>query len=83
MLVNMQLYMLMCGKSKDKMKPIMIDQRRKCENYMIARTASKSTKSKWYDIVPAEKGAKVWRKDTTNQWTNYNLPGPQLVKRVK
>ena len=60
----------------------MIDERRKCENYMNARISSQTT-SGWYDIVPADKGATVWRKDTTNQWTNYNAPGPQLVQRVK
>ena len=76
----MQLFMLMCGKSKGKMKPIMIDERRKCENYMAARVSSKSTKAGWYDIVPAPKGAKIWRKDTTNKWTNYNVSGPMRVK---
>jgi len=83
MMANMQLYTLMYGKSKQRMKPIMIDQLHKCENYMAARVASKACGGRWYDIVPAEKGATIWRKDTTNQWTNYNLPGPQLVKRVK
>jgi hypothetical protein len=81
----MQLYTLMYGKSKKRMKPIMIDRRHKCVNYMVARLSSKGTKAGqgWYDIIPAEKDAVMWKKDNSNQWTNYNAPGPQLVKKVK
>ena len=48
----MQLYIVMAGKAKDRMKPIMIDELHKCENYVKARKSS-PTKVKWFDIVPA------------------------------
>lgn len=52
------LFTLMHGKSKKRMKPIMTDQKHKCENYMDAR---KHTTVGWHEIVPAEKDAVVWR----------------------
>ena len=59
----MQLYTLMFGKSKKKMKPIMIDSKHKCEQYMNARTANNGKKGcgGWHEIVPANKGDKPWR----------------------
>jgi len=53
-----QLYTLMYGKSKKRMKPIMTDVLHKCQNYRDARLHSTSG---WHDIVPAEAGAVPWR----------------------
>jgi hypothetical protein len=52
-----QLFTLMYGKSKKRMYPIMIDLKRKCENYRDAR----GNVTGWHDIIPAAKDAKVWR----------------------
>lgn len=54
-----QLFTLMYGKSKKRMKPIMTDVRHKCENYRDARGVRMG--GGWHDIVPAEAGAVVWR----------------------
>jgi hypothetical protein len=53
-----QLFTLMYGKSKKRMKPIMTDVRHKCENYMDARRHSTDG---WHEIVPAANGAVVWK----------------------
>jgi hypothetical protein len=55
----MQLFTLLYGKSKKRMHPIMIDERRKCENYRDAR--ENSGVKGWHDIQLAESGAKPWR----------------------
>ena len=52
--------MLMFGKSKRKMKPIMIDAYHKCENYMNARGNCVG----WHKIELAPDGATVWRQKT-------------------
>jgi hypothetical protein len=54
----MKLFKLMFGKSKHKLKCIMIDKLCKCENYRDARIPSVIG---WHDIVPADKDAVVWR----------------------
>ena len=56
----MQLYTLMFGNSKKKMRPIIIDEKHKVERYKKAREATKGSKAAagWHEIVPAEKGAK-------------------------
>jgi hypothetical protein len=58
-----QLFTLLYGTSKKRMKPIMIDLRHKCENYKIQREKSKGSKCSqgWHAIVPAEDGANPWR----------------------
>jgi len=57
-----QLYTLLFGKSKKRMKPIMTDILHKCENYRDARA---HTTRGWHDIVPAEPGAVVWRQKSS------------------
>ncbi len=54
----MKLFTLLYGKAKSRMKPIMTDDRRKCENYMHARGNVKGH----HQIVEAEADASVWRK---------------------
>ena len=55
-----QLFTLLYGKSKKRMKPIMVDSYHKCENYRDARGDRMG--GGWHDIVPAEAGAVVWRR---------------------
>lgn len=63
-----QLFTLMYGKSKKRMKPIMIDKLSKCHNYRDAR----SCMAGWHDIVPAEIGAVVWRQKSATVGGNRN-----------
>lgn len=59
---NVKLYQLLYGRSKKRMKPIMVDSRHKCENYRDARQNVKG----WHEIVEAPPGAEVWRQKTTS-----------------
>ena len=63
------------------MHPIMVDERRKCENYMTAR--EKSGVKGWHAIEPAAPGAVIWKQKTatvggndsyTNQIRRVNRP---------
>ena len=74
----MKLYTLYRGKSKKKLRPVMTDSKRKCENYRHALKKS-AGKNDSYDLQPAEDGATVWRKNTSTKWTNYNVDQPQKV----
>lgn len=58
-----QLYTLMFGTSKKRMKPIMTDEKRKVENYKAQREATKGSKAArgWHEIVPAQPNANPWR----------------------
>ena len=56
----MKLYQLLYGKSKKRLKPIMVDSKHKCENYRDARQNVKG----WHEIVEAPPGAEVWRQKT-------------------
>ena len=58
-----QLYQLLFGKSKKRMHVIMIDDRRKCENYMNARTANNGEKGcgGWHKIELAPPNSNPWR----------------------
>lgn len=56
-----QLHILLFGKSKKRMHPIMVDEKRKCENYRDAR----QNVTGWHDIVPAPKDAQVWRQKSS------------------
>lgn len=78
----MQLYTLLRGRSKLRLKPIMIDELKKVDNYHKALIGSdKGCGKTWhYDILESEKDAKVWKKNTTNKWTGYNDSGPLKVK---
>ena len=53
----------MFGTSKRKMRCIMVDSLNKVENYKEQREKTKASKAGrgWHTIVPAEKGAEIWR----------------------
>ena len=53
----MKLYTLLFGRSKKRMKPIMVDEKHKCEKYEKAR----QNVAGWHKIVEAEPGATIWR----------------------
>ena len=74
----MQLYILLRGNSKKRLKPVMIDQIHKVRNYRDDLITSGH--DDWFDIKPAPKDAKPWRKNNSNQWTNYDSSNPPLVK---
>jgi hypothetical protein len=79
----MQLYVLLRGRSKKRLKPIMIDSQDKCENYQKAlQSSDKGSGKTWhYDMQVAPEGSTVWRKHNNyGQWTNYNSSNPPLVK---
>lgn len=79
----MKLFKLFRGRSKSNLKPIMIDDLKKVENYKEALVKSDpgSGKTWHYDIQPAMKDEVVWRKHNNyGQWTNYNCSNPPLVK---
>ena len=57
----MKLHILYYGKSKNKMKPIMIDSLKKCQNYEKAR----NNVAGFHKIEPAPADSKVWRKKST------------------
>jgi hypothetical protein len=65
----MQLHVLYYGKSKKKMKPIMIDSKKKCENYQKAR----SNVEGFHKIEVAPEGSKVWRKKSTTIGGNKDV----------
>jgi hypothetical protein len=58
----MQLHVLLYGKSKKRMHPIMVDELKKCENYRLAR--EKSGVKGWHDIQLAEVNAATWKQKT-------------------
>jgi hypothetical protein len=60
----MDLYVLLYGLSKKKMKPIMTDAKHKCENYMKARENSRLAGHHKIEIAPA--GAVVWRQKSAS-----------------
>lgn len=74
-----QLYTLLFGLSKKRMKPIMIDDLHKVENYKRQREATKGSKAGrgWHAIVPAEPNSNPWRKESATK----NGNSPTKVKR--
>ncbi len=68
----MKLYTLLFGRSKKKMRPIMTDEKHKCENYQKAR---EHTVEGWHKIVEAEPGAEVWRKKSSTVGGNKDDGG--------
>ena len=74
----MQLYTLMFGKSKKRMKPIITDALHKVENY---RDARENNVEGWHDIIPAEIGATIWKQQTCSIRGSGNKTnsGPQVV----
>ena len=72
-----QLYTLLFGRSKKRMKPIMVDVIKKCENYKQQREKTKNLGG-WHQIVPAEAGAEVWRQKSATVGGNRC----EMVQRV-
>lgn len=56
-----QLYVLLYGKSKKNMKPIMVDTYKKCENYCLARQNVLG----FHRIEEAGEGASQWKRKTS------------------
>lgn len=73
-----KLYMLLYGKSKSKMHPIMIDTLKKCENYRDAR--GDRLNGGWHNIIPADANAKVWRQKSTTIGGNKCITVPRVGK---
>ena len=72
----MQLFTLMFGTSKRKMKPIMTDSKEKCEQYKKSRENSGNNSKAargWHEIVPAENGADVWQQKTSTIGGNKDV----------
>ena len=65
----MQYHILWRGRNKTNLKPVMIDEVKKVENYKKALESSdKGTGKTWhYSITPAEKDAKIWRKNNSTK----------------
>lgn len=61
-----QLYTLLFGTSKKRMKPIMIDVLHKCENYKEQREKTKGSKAGrgWHKIEVAPIGSTPWKQKT-------------------
>lgn len=79
----MQLYILLRGRSKKRLKPVMIDTQSKADTYKKALISSDpgSGKMWWYDVQPAPKDAEPWRKHNNGGlWANYNANQPPLVR---
>lgn len=55
-----KLYVLLFGRSKKNMKPIMVDTQKKCENYCLARQNVVG----FHRIEEAGPGATQWRQKT-------------------
>lgn len=66
----MKLFTLLYGKSKKRMKPIMVDTKHQCEKYMKARMATRNVEG-WHDIIPAEKDSKPWKQKTASVGGKY------------
>ena len=73
----MKLFTLSRGRSKARMKPWMIDSKKKCENYRDALNGS-DTRKMFYSIEPAPNGSKVWRKQRSTIGGNQ----PSAVPRI-
>lgn len=73
----MKLYQLLYGKSKKRMKPIMIDDYKKCENYMNAR----QNVIGWHKIEEAPEDSTVWKQKTCSIKGSGDKrnSGPQIV----
>ena len=72
-----QLYTLLFGLSKKRMKPIMTDLFHKVENYKEQREKTKGSKAGrgWHKIVPAEHNANVWKQKSTTVGGNRDDGG--------
>lgn len=78
----MQYFTLLRGRSKTRLKPVMIDELHKVVNRKRELQASDPTTGKtWhYDIVTADIHAKPWRLRANGKWKNYDSAKPPLVR---
>jgi len=67
----MELFTLLAGKSKKRMRPIMTDAKHKCENFMEKRLGTTDCPEKFYEIVPAAPDADQWKKKSSNRKTGW------------
>lgn len=67
----MKLHVLMYGRTKNKMQPIMIDSYKKCDNYMKAR----KNVAGFHEIIEAPDDAKTWRQKTSTVGGNKYQAG--------
>lgn len=74
----MQLYQLLYGKSKSRMKVIMVDEKKKCENYMKAREPMCKG---WHKIEIAPPNSDVWKQKSATIGGNGNNCGPIRINR--
>jgi len=75
----MDLFTLFYGNSKSRMKPIMTDSRKKCENYMESRMHSCKG---FHEIRIAEDNSEVWRKKSCTIGGN-NCQVPKINRQGK
>lgn len=74
----MELFTLYYGRKKAKMRPIMTDSFKKCDNYMKAR---QNNVVGFHEILPAKKGESAWKqKSTTVGGNKCEIP---IIRRGK
>jgi hypothetical protein len=75
-----KLYKLMFGRSKKRMRPIMIDVLHKVENYKSQRENTKGAKCSqgWHEIVPAEPTDTPWKQKTCTVGGNRPTDVPRV-----
>ena len=94
----MQLYTVMAGNAKGRMKPVAIDELQKCHNYIDSRWHIKlqvgqikkgdhsgNSRGMWIELVPAAADAKVWRtsNSTSKMWAAYDRADRGILPRSK
>lgn len=79
----MQLHQLLFGKSKKKMRVIMIDSEKACQNYMNARSGNHGAKcgAGWHKIEVAPPGSTVWRQKSAT--VGGNKPTSVITTKQK
>jgi len=70
----MKLHVLLHGRSKKRMKPIMIDSLKKCQNYEKAR----ANVTGFHKIEEAPQGAVVWRQKSSTIGGNKSSMVPRI-----
>jgi hypothetical protein len=87
----MQLYNIFAGNSKKRMKHIATDELHKCEKYVFDRWHMKvqvgeiKGAKEWFQIVPAPKDAKIWRKTNSmsKMWKAQDNSDRGILPRSK
>lgn len=94
----MKLFKVLAGTSKERMKPVMIDELHKCDNYIDSRWHIKiqvgqikkgdhsgNGKGMWVQVVEAEPDAEPWRKENSKSkmWRAYDRADRGILPRSK